>query len=109
MSIDPTPITAEQKSKADAVIKWNETLQTEVERVLSKHSDATQLELTRLLKGELLYLFSSYPGTFGLRVDPKGDKQIQVILTLDQLGAVPSVKIKHRYNVPSLIEEVTDA
>lgn len=105
MSIDPTPITKEQQTKADLIVKWNHTLRTHVERIINANLDASQLELTRHIKEDLNNLFISFPAAYGLRVDPKGDKQVQIILTLDSRGEIPSVKIKQRYNVPSLIEE----
>lgn len=105
MSIDPSPITEAQRTHTDAVVKWNETLRKEATRIIKANMEATQLELRSAVGADLHNLFdSSYPGAFGLRVNPKGDKQIEVILTLDKLGNIPSIKIKQRYNVPLLME-----
>ncbi len=90
--------------KADAEAKWTSTITTEVERIFREDPELTQLQACRIIKGELLDMFESYPGWNGIRVNPKGDKEIQVILTLDELGSNPYIKIKPRFKVPSLIQ-----
>lgn len=91
--------------KTDAIAKWTQTVTAEVERVFTAQPDLSQLQATYHVSQELHNLFNSYPGPFGIRVNPKGDKEIQVILTLSELGDQPHIKIKPRFKVPSLVGE----
>lgn len=95
--------------KEATVAKWIETVSTEVERVFKASPELTQLEAARVVSQELHNLFDSYPGPFGIRVNPKGDKEIQVILTLSELGKEPHIKIKPRFKVPSTKETEINA
>lgn len=92
--------------KAETEAKWTTTITTEVDRIFREDPELTQLQACRIIKGELVGLFESYPGWNGIRVNPKGDKEIQVILTLDELGSNPYIKIKPRFKVPILNVEV---
>lgn len=88
--------------KAETEDKWTTIIANEVNRIFRQDPELTQLQACRAVKGELVSLFESYPGWNGVRVNPKGDKEIQVILTLDELGDNPHIKIKPRFKVPSL-------
>lgn len=91
--------------KAEAIAKWTNTVTVEVNRIFTQSPDLTQLEAVRVVNGELHNMFNSYPGPFDIRVNPKGDKEIQVILTISELGDQPHIKIKPRFKVPLLIED----
>lgn len=93
---------ATEDRKAEAISRWTNTVDAEVKRVFNMYPDYSQLEAARAVSASLHNLFNSYPGAFGIRVNPKGEKEIQVILTLDSLGNNSAIKIKPRYKVPSL-------
>lgn len=92
--------------KTETEDKWTATITNEVNRIFREDPELTQLQACRAVKGELVSMFESYPGWNGIRVNPKGDKEIQVILTLDELGTSPYIKIKPRFKVPSLTSAV---
>lgn len=103
MTSNDTNTLAEQ-----AVMKWTVTIGNHVSSVFKAQPDLTQLEACTAVNRRLHDLFDSYPTACGIRVNPKGDKQIQVILTLDKTNDTPSIKIKSRFDVPSLIEDVVN-
>lgn len=90
--------------KTASIAKWTNTVTTEVDRIFAKYPDLTQLQATRVISQELHNLLNSYPGTVSIRVNPKGNKEIQIILIIEEVDGNPSIKIKPRFLVPSTTE-----
>ncbi|ABY63258.1 hypothetical protein ST201phi2-1p435 [Pseudomonas phage 201phi2-1] len=95
-------------AKAEHAATWTNTVTNIVGQVFKNKPDLTQLQSAHEVYVTLRDHFDSYPGPHSIRVNPKGDKQIQVILTLSELGDKPHIKIKPRYDVPSLVTGVED-
>lgn len=93
-----------QEPFANIAKVWETSVSNQVNEIISNNKDLTQLELRGKVNEELHNLMSDYPGKYKLQVNPKGNDEIQVILTVAELNSNPEFKIKPRFKVPVTLE-----